>query len=214
MMPLCRPRRDAGPWHHRRLARQRRSCRRDRAGGGHARRDLTVPRGGKTTEMVAEQFFLGPMVTALPPTGFLIAARFPVWPEPRIGVGFHEINARQSDFAFVSAAAQIAVDAAGRLHARCCGHWCGHGRPAASRCGRKALEGRHSTKRPPDVAEGCACRHRADGRLARIRQLSPSRCAPRSLSRAVAEPTKSARCRCALNSTSTGRSTRSRSSRA
>jgi len=75
---------------------------------------LRFREGGKTTEMVADQFFLGPMVTALPPAGFLIAARFPVWPEPRIGVGFHEINARQSDFAFVSAAAQIAVDAAGR----------------------------------------------------------------------------------------------------
>jgi carbon-monoxide dehydrogenase medium subunit len=36
--------------------------------------------------------------------------RFPVWPEPRIGVGFHEISARQSDFAFASAAAQVALD--------------------------------------------------------------------------------------------------------
>jgi carbon-monoxide dehydrogenase medium subunit len=70
--------------------------------------------GSRTSEMVAHGFFLGPMVTALPSTGFLIAARFPVWSEPRIGVGFHEINARQSDFAFASAAAQIAVDAAGR----------------------------------------------------------------------------------------------------
>jgi CO/xanthine dehydrogenase FAD-binding subunit len=70
--------------------------------------------GGKTADVAAEEFFLGPMVTALPPTGVLIAARFPVWPEQRVGVGFHEINARASDFAFVSAAAQVAVDAAGR----------------------------------------------------------------------------------------------------
>jgi CO/xanthine dehydrogenase FAD-binding subunit len=63
----------------------------------------------------AEKFFLGPMVTALPPMALLIAARFPVWPEQRIGVGFHEINARQSDFAFVSAAAQVALD----QHSRC-----------------------------------------------------------------------------------------------
>ena len=64
--------------------------------------------------MAASDFFLGPMVTALPLTACLAEARFPVWPEPRVGVGFHEINARQSDFAFVSAAAQIALDADGR----------------------------------------------------------------------------------------------------
>jgi carbon-monoxide dehydrogenase medium subunit len=32
--------------------------------------------------------------------------RFPVWPG-KVGVGFHEVNARRSDFAFVSAAAQV-----------------------------------------------------------------------------------------------------------
>jgi len=66
--------------------------------------------GGKATEIVASDFFIGPMVTALPQTACLAEARFPVWPEPRVGVGFHEVNARQSDFAFVSAAAQIALD--------------------------------------------------------------------------------------------------------
>jgi CO/xanthine dehydrogenase FAD-binding subunit len=75
---------------------------------------LRFRNGGATAEMAADQFFLGPMVTALPPSGFLVAARFPVWLERRTGVGFHEVNARQSDFAFVSAAAQVAVDAAGR----------------------------------------------------------------------------------------------------
>jgi carbon-monoxide dehydrogenase medium subunit len=69
---------------------------------------------GANTSMTASHFFLGPMVTALPLTACLAEARFPVWPEPRVGVGFHEVNARQSDFAFVSAAAQIALDADGR----------------------------------------------------------------------------------------------------
>src|SRR5690606_1467995 len=32
----------------------------------------------------------------------------------RIGVGFHEINARKSDFAFVAAAAQVALDDDGK----------------------------------------------------------------------------------------------------
>jgi CO/xanthine dehydrogenase FAD-binding subunit len=43
----------------------------------------------------------------------LTAARFPVWKETRIGVGFHEVSARKSDFAYVSAAAQVALDADG-----------------------------------------------------------------------------------------------------
>jgi len=54
------------------------------------------------------------MVTALPLTACLAEARFPVWSDTRVGVGFHEINARQSDFAFVSAAAQVALDGEGR----------------------------------------------------------------------------------------------------
>ena len=69
---------------------------------------------GRSTEMTAADFFLGPMTTALPLAACLAEARFPVWAEPRIGVGFHEVNARQSDFAFVSAAAQLALDPDGR----------------------------------------------------------------------------------------------------
>lgn len=71
--------------------------------------------GDAKHETSAADFFLGPMLTAMPPTGFLTAVRFPAWPEPRVGVGFHEINARQSDFAFVSAAAQIAVGPDGMI---------------------------------------------------------------------------------------------------
>jgi CO/xanthine dehydrogenase FAD-binding subunit len=58
----------------------------------------------------ADAFFLGPMVTALPQGGLLAEIRLPVWPQPRVGVGFHEVNARHSDFAFVCAAAQVALD--------------------------------------------------------------------------------------------------------
>jgi CO/xanthine dehydrogenase FAD-binding subunit len=70
--------------------------------------------GGKNNAMSAADFFLGPMTTALPLAACLAEARFPIWAEPRIGVGFHEVNARQSDFAFVSAAAQVALDGEGR----------------------------------------------------------------------------------------------------
>jgi CO/xanthine dehydrogenase FAD-binding subunit len=74
---------------------------------------LIYQNGTTKHETPASKFFLGPMVTALPPTACLLAARFPVWRDARIGVGFDEINARKSDFAFASAAAQIALDEEG-----------------------------------------------------------------------------------------------------
>jgi len=71
-------------------------------------------RDGRTSgELAAADFFIGPMSTALSPTACLTAVHFPVWRGVRVGVGFHEVNARRSDFAFASAAAQIAVDEAG-----------------------------------------------------------------------------------------------------
>ena len=105
-----RPRADPGARHDRRLARQCRSGGGDRAGGGHARRDARYREGSATADIPASEFFIGPMMTALPAAGCLTAVRFPVWREARIGIGFHEISARRSDFAFASAAAQIALD--------------------------------------------------------------------------------------------------------
>ena len=61
-------------------------------------------------EIAARDFFIGPMMTALPAAGCITAVRFPLWRETRIGVGFHEISPRRSDFAFASAAAQVALD--------------------------------------------------------------------------------------------------------
>jgi CO/xanthine dehydrogenase FAD-binding subunit len=74
---------------------------------------LVYREGDTVAECAAAEFFIGPMMTALPAAGCLTAVRFPVWREARIGVGFHEVNARRSDFAFASAAAQIALDDAG-----------------------------------------------------------------------------------------------------
>ena len=62
----------------------------------------------------ADDFFIGPMLTTIGIGECVSAIRFPVWKHQRIGVGFHEISARRSDFAFVSAAAQIAIDEEGR----------------------------------------------------------------------------------------------------
>lgn len=74
---------------------------------------FNVRGGTNTSDIAARDFFIGPMVTALPEGAILTAVRFPVWHGGRIGVGFHEVNARRSDFAFVSAAAQIELNADG-----------------------------------------------------------------------------------------------------
>jgi CO/xanthine dehydrogenase FAD-binding subunit len=64
--------------------------------------------------MPADEFFIGPMLTSVIPGDCVCAVRFPVWPHPHVGTGFHEISARRSDFAFVAAAAQVALDDSGR----------------------------------------------------------------------------------------------------
>jgi carbon-monoxide dehydrogenase medium subunit len=70
---------------------------------------LIYREGARSAEIAASDFFLGPMMTALPAAACLTAVRFPRWRDTRIGVGFHEVSARRSDFAFASAAAQIAL---------------------------------------------------------------------------------------------------------
>jgi carbon-monoxide dehydrogenase medium subunit len=72
---------------------------------------LVVETVAETSELTAGDFYLGPMITALPEDGILTSVRFPVWAEGRIGTGFHEVSARKSDFALVAAAAQVALDA-------------------------------------------------------------------------------------------------------
>jgi carbon-monoxide dehydrogenase medium subunit len=74
---------------------------------------LLYRESARSAEIAASDFFLGPMMTALPAAACLTAVRFPRWRDTRIGVGFHEVSARRSDFAFASAAAQIALDGDG-----------------------------------------------------------------------------------------------------
>jgi len=50
---------------------------------------LVYREGDTVAECAAADFFIGPMMTARPAAGCLTAGRFPVWPEARIGVGFH-----------------------------------------------------------------------------------------------------------------------------
>lgn len=68
-----------------------------------------------TREMAAEDFFLGPMVTAIESADCVSAVRFPIWRQARAGSGFREVSARRSDFAIAAAAAQVALDEDGRI---------------------------------------------------------------------------------------------------
>ena len=78
------------------------------------RADIMLATPDGPTSMPADDFFIGPMLTTIGQGECVSAIRFPVWPQPRIGVGFFEISARRSDFAFVAAAAQVALDDDGR----------------------------------------------------------------------------------------------------
>jgi CO/xanthine dehydrogenase FAD-binding subunit len=62
--------------------------------------------------LVASEFFLAPLVTALPPDQCIVRVSFPIW-HGAVGSSFHEVSPRRGDFAMVSAAAQIALDGDG-----------------------------------------------------------------------------------------------------
>jgi CO/xanthine dehydrogenase FAD-binding subunit len=64
--------------------------------------------------VAADDFFVGPMMTAITPGCCITEIHFPAWKEGRVGVGFQEVSARRSDFALASAAAQVALDRSGR----------------------------------------------------------------------------------------------------
>lgn len=70
--------------------------------------------GDEAEDLEMDGYFIAPMVTAAPPGGLLTGVRFPALPEGRFGSAFLEVSARRSDFAFVSAAAQLALDDEGR----------------------------------------------------------------------------------------------------
>jgi carbon-monoxide dehydrogenase medium subunit len=76
--------------------------------------EIEVANSSGSNTMSADEFIVGPMLTAVMPGDCVRAVRFPVWSHVRIGTGFHEVSARQSDFAFVAAAAQLALDEEGR----------------------------------------------------------------------------------------------------
>jgi CO/xanthine dehydrogenase FAD-binding subunit len=76
---------------------------------------LTCRLGGRTEKIPARDFYVGPMTTSLASDAILTSVQLPVWPG-KVGVGFHEVNARRSDFAFVATAAQVELADDGRCN--------------------------------------------------------------------------------------------------
>jgi CO/xanthine dehydrogenase FAD-binding subunit len=68
----------------------------------------------KQRTVAAQDFFLGPLTTALEPDECLEEIHWPIWSEKRTGSAFTEVSRRHGDFALVAACAQVALDADGR----------------------------------------------------------------------------------------------------
>lgn len=75
--------------------------------------------GGRSTG--AQDFFLGPMFTAIAEDECLTAVEWPVWQGTRIAAAFEETSIRHGDFAMASAACQIQLDNSGAVLALCFG---------------------------------------------------------------------------------------------
>ena len=74
---------------------------------------LRMRDAGEDVEFNAEEFFIGPMLTMIPPTACLFEICFRKPTSANVGTGFHEIAARRSDYALAAAAAHIEADDAG-----------------------------------------------------------------------------------------------------
>jgi CO/xanthine dehydrogenase FAD-binding subunit len=76
--------------------------------------DITARSSDGERIIPSSDFFAGAMTTALSAEECLTRVRFPLWRDAiRLGTGFDEMSIRRSDFALVSCACQIALDADG-----------------------------------------------------------------------------------------------------
>jgi CO/xanthine dehydrogenase FAD-binding subunit len=79
-----------------------------------ARMRLKSQTGGER-QVLAHDFFLGPMVTAATETECLLAIDWPVWNGGGVGAAFEETAIRHGDFALASAACQLQLDKNGAI---------------------------------------------------------------------------------------------------
>jgi aerobic carbon-monoxide dehydrogenase medium subunit len=69
---------------------------------------LASTSGSRTVD--ADDFAVGPMMTAIDPAECLTAIDWPVWSGPRVVTGFDEVAMRHGDFAMAAAACQLQFD--------------------------------------------------------------------------------------------------------
>ena len=175
---------------------------------------MTYRLGGADGELAARDFFSGLMMTALPAGACLTSVRFPVWQgENRIGVGFHEVNARRSDFAFVAAAAQVALDGDGKAKRIALGIGAATDTPLRLDAVEKELTGGTlDEKQVTEAVRAALSRCRDAERPACLGRLSPPRRGrARRARHRRRQGAKLGERPCALSSRSTARNTRSRS---
>ncbi len=77
--------------------------------------NLRMREAGDDIAFNAEEFFIGPMLTLIPPTACLFEICFAKPSSAHVGTGFHEIAARRSDYALAAAAAHIEADDTGAV---------------------------------------------------------------------------------------------------
>ena len=77
--------------------------------------NLRMREAGDDIAFHAEEFFIGPMLTLIPPTACLFEICFAKPSSAHVGTGFHEIAARRSDYALAAAAAHIEADDTGAV---------------------------------------------------------------------------------------------------
>ena len=75
--------------------------------------ELTAHASTGVRQIAMADFCAGAMSTALTSEECLTAIRFPVWQDAHVGSAFTEMSIRQSDFALVAVACQLALDADG-----------------------------------------------------------------------------------------------------
>jgi len=128
--------------------------------------------GDEDLEIRASDFLTGPMMTVLSASACLTCVRFPIWLETRVGVGFHEVSARRSDFAFASAGAQIALDENGACRRLSLGIGAVTSVPLRLDALARTLEGREGHAFEGSAAEQSKLREAIAAALAEIEPLS------------------------------------------
>jgi carbon-monoxide dehydrogenase medium subunit len=69
---------------------------------------------GGVRVVAAQEFFVGPLESALAPGELAVEARFPL-PPPRSGSAFIEVSRRAGDYALAGVALQVTLDGDGRI---------------------------------------------------------------------------------------------------